>query len=124
VRELWRWGNLGLAFGVELMALVVFAWWGWQAGGSTVMRLVLAVGLVVIAAVVWGMFAAPTARRSPLVRGGVKGLVFGLAAVALWDLGHPISAVAYVVVVAGNLLAIRLGNLTPELPAELTVSRD
>jgi hypothetical protein len=49
--------NEVLAFFVELAALVVLGYWGWQAGG-----LALTVALPVLAAVLWGLFAAPRAR--------------------------------------------------------------
>ncbi|GAB2586798.1 YrdB family protein [Kribbella endophytica] len=114
MRELWRWGNLTVAFLVELIALGVFAWWGWHTGDDLAGGLILAIGLPLAGAVLWGLFAAPTARRGPVPRAIVKTLVFGLAALALWDLDHPLLAVLFAVVVVANLLAIRLGNLSPE----------
>jgi hypothetical protein len=111
--EIWRWSNLGLAFAVELAALGIFAWWGWRTGNSTPIRLLLAIGLPLITAVVWGLFAAPTASYSgPVITAIVKVAVFGLAGLALWSLDHRILAVAFVVVVASNLLVIRVGDLT------------
>ena len=111
--EIWRWSNLGLAFVVELAALGIFAWWGWRTGNNTPIRLLLAVGLPLITAVVWGLFAAPTASYSgPVITAMVKVAVFGLAGLALWSLDHRILAVAFVVVVASNLLVIRVGDLT------------
>jgi hypothetical protein len=59
--EIWRWSNLGLAFVVELVALGIFAFWRWRTGGSTPVRLLLAVGLPLLTAIIWGFFAAPTA---------------------------------------------------------------
>jgi hypothetical protein len=112
---MWRWGKLLLAFLVELVALGIFAWWGWETGGTALVRLLLAIGLPAVIAVVWGLFAAPTATRgTPAVRTVVKVLVFGLAGAALWSLGHPVPAVLFVVVVAANLLIIHLQKLSPE----------
>jgi hypothetical protein len=111
---MWKWGNLLLAFLAELVALGIFAWWGWEVDGTTPVRLLLAIGLPVVTAVVWGLFAAPTAKRgTPVVRTIVKVLVFGLAGAALWSLGHPVLAVAFVVVVAANLLIIDRQKLAP-----------
>jgi hypothetical protein len=62
MQEIWRWSNLGLAFVVELAGLGIFALWGWRTGGSTPTRLLLAIGLPLVAAVLWGLFAAPTAN--------------------------------------------------------------
>ncbi|MEV6286999.1 YrdB family protein [Kribbella sp. NPDC051770] len=114
MRELWRWGNLLVAFLAELVALGIFAWWGWQTADDLAGRLILAIGLPVLAGVLWGLFAAPTATRTtPVVRGVVKTAVFGLAGLALWDVGHPVLGLVFVAVVSANLLAIRVGKLTP-----------
>lgn len=111
---MWKWGNLTLAFAVELVALGIFAWWGWQAVDGTALKLVLAIGLPVIGAVIWGLFAAPTATRTtPVVRAIVKVVVFGLAGAALWSLGHAVLAVIFVVVVAANLLIIHTQKIEP-----------
>jgi hypothetical protein len=114
VHELWRWSNLTVALLVELIALGVFAWWGWRTGEDLAGRLILVVGLPLAAAALWGLFAAPTARRGPVLRWVVKTLVFGLAAFALWDLGHPVLGVVFAAVVVANLLAIHLGKLSPD----------
>jgi hypothetical protein len=112
---MWKWGNLLLAFLAELVALGIFAWWGWRAADSTGLRLLLAVGLPGVTAVVWGLYAAPTAKRgTPVVRTCVKVLVFGLAGAALWSLGHLVAAVVFVVVVAANLLIIHVQKLSPD----------
>ncbi len=103
-----------MAFLVELVALGVFAWWGWHIGDDLAGRLILAIGLPLAGAVLWGLFAAPTARRGPVLRAIVKALVFGLAALALWDLDHLLLAVVFAAVVVANLRAIHLGKLSPE----------
>ncbi|RZU20473.1 uncharacterized protein DUF2568 [Kribbella rubisoli] len=114
VLNLWKWSNLLLAFLVELVALGIFAWWGWDTGGTTLARWLLAIGLPAVTAVVWGLFAAPTATRgTPAVRWVVKVLVFGLAGAALWSLGHPLLGVVFVVVVAANLTIIQTQKLQP-----------
>ena len=55
---MWKWGNLLLAFLAELVALGIFAWWGWEAVASTPPKLLLAIGLPVVAAVLWGLSSA------------------------------------------------------------------
>ncbi|TKJ18957.1 hypothetical protein A6V29_00915 [Blastococcus sp. CCUG 61487] len=80
---------LALAFLSEVAALVVLAAWGWSAGSGPG-RWLLAAGLPVAAAVLWGAFAAPRARlRVPTAKVAVKLLVLGGAVVALADLGRP-----------------------------------
>ncbi|WP_433012619.1 YrdB family protein [Kribbella sp. CA-294648] len=112
--EIWRWSNLLVAFAMELAGYAAFAWWGWEAGSSTALRLVLAVGLPLIAAVVWRLFAAHANAKygNPVVKAIVKVAFFGLAGLAVWTLGHPVLAVVFVLVVAANLLIIRTGDLT------------
>ena len=51
-----------VAFFVELGVLALIAVAGWQLGGSTPVRLALAVVLPGLAVVLWGAFAAPRAR--------------------------------------------------------------
>lgn len=117
MHEVWRWSNLLLAFGVELAGLGIFALWGWRAGDSTLIRILLAVGLPVFAAVVWGLFAAPTANySSPVVTAVVKIAFFGLAGLALWSLDHRVLGVLFVLVVAANLLIIRVSDLNADNP--------
>jgi hypothetical protein len=111
--EIWRWSNLGLAFLVELVGLAVFAWWGWNASSNLAFRLVLAIGLPVIAAVLWGLFAAPTASYgNPVITTVVKVAFFGLAGLAVWTLDHQVLGTAFVLVVAANFVVIHVGHLT------------
>jgi Protein of unknown function (DUF2568) len=121
--EVWRWGNLGLAFLAELVGLGIFALWGWRTGGTTSLRWLLALGLPVVAAVLWGLFAAPSATYgNPVLTTVVKVAFFGLAGLALWNLDHRSLAVVFVVVVAANLLIIRTGNLSPDSPNSSSTS--
>ncbi|NIK55572.1 DUF2568 domain-containing protein [Kribbella shirazensis] len=111
---MWKAANLLLAFLVEVLALGVFARWGWDTGGTSATRWLLAVGLPVLGAVVWGLFAAPKASHRTPVRGWtVKVLVFGLAGAALWSLGHPLTGLVFVLVVAANLAIIQTQKLQP-----------
>lgn len=100
--------NEGLAFLVELLALAAFAWWGAAAGG--VLGLVLGIGLPLVAAVGWGVFASPKALvRLPLAGVlAVKAVVFGSAMLAVDDLGHRTLAIVYAVVAAANTVVATL----------------
>ncbi|GGS89646.1 hypothetical protein GCM10010222_34010 [Streptomyces tanashiensis] len=96
--------NEGLAFLLELAALAVLAWWGWESAENTALRLLLAIAAPGLAAVVWGLFAAPRARF-PVPLAGVllvKALVFGAAAVALHALDRPVWAVSFAAVALAN----------------------
>ena len=97
--------NAFLRFALELVAFGVLAWWGWRNGG-----LALAIGLPVLAAVLWGAFVAPKARWF-LPLGGrlaVEALVFGAAVVALISLGYPVLAVNLAVLASANSIIVHL----------------
>src|SRR3954467_4958398 len=99
---------LTVAFAAEVAALVALAVWGWSVGGSTVSRVVLAAGAPAVAAVLWGVFAAPRAPvRITALTLLVKVVVFGGAVLALWATGHPLLAV---VLAAAALLSSLLST--------------
>ena len=50
--------NLTLRFILEISALFALGYWGWTQHAG-IMRFVWSIGLVVLAAVVWGTFAVP-----------------------------------------------------------------
>ena len=88
--------NLALRFILELVALYTMGYWGWtqHEGG---MRFLLALGLPLLAAVLWGTFAVPNdPSRSGKAPIPVKGIIrlllelafFALAAWFLFDAGQ------------------------------------
>jgi hypothetical protein len=96
--------NEGLAFFMELAGLALLAWWGWSTGQNTALRILLAVGAPVVAATVWGLFAAPKATFAvPLaVVLLVKALFFGSAAAALYTLDRTQPALVFAAVAFAN----------------------
>jgi hypothetical protein len=102
--------NEGLAFLLELLALAAIAWWGAEVGSGLVLHLLLGIGLPLVAAVVWGVFASPRARvRLPLAGIlGVKAVVFGAATLGVDALGHRTPAVVFGVVVTANTVIATL----------------
>jgi uncharacterized protein DUF2568 len=107
------WNGLWLAaaFVSELAALAALAVWGWSLSGSGPLRLAAAVGLPLVAAVLWGVFAAPRApvrRRGPAA--AVKVAVLGGAVLGLLLTGHVPAAVALAVgSVLGAVLPVAPG---------------
>jgi len=99
--------NLALAFLLEIVALLILSDWGWHRGERTGTRLLQAIAVPLIAAIVWGLFATPRARFKIPLAGqlAVKGLVFGAAAWALLDLGWPIPAALFALIVIVNTTA-------------------
>lgn len=98
--------NLAFRFVLELGALAAFAYWGWQAVGSTWGRLAVTVFTPLGAATLWGRFIAPKARHrleDPL-RAGVEVVFFAAATVALAFAGQGVIAVVF-----GAAAALSLG---------------
>jgi hypothetical protein len=97
--QAWNWLWLTLAFASELAALVALGSWGFGQGGSTATKVLLGIGTPLVAAVLWGLFAAPQAPvRIAVLALLVKLLVFGAAVLALVGTGHPFLAAALAVV--------------------------
>jgi hypothetical protein len=104
------WANLVLAFVLELCALGALCYWGVSAGGGPVTKAALGLGAPLCAAVLWGLFAAPRAPVSvPLVRFGVKVIVFGSASLALYATGHSTLAIVFALIVVANAVLVRIG---------------
>jgi hypothetical protein len=95
--------NEALAFLLEIIALTALGWWGLRTGGPAA-HVVLGVGAPLLAAVIWGLFAAPRARmRLPLAGVlAVKVLVYAAATAALSGVGHPALAMAFAVMAAAS----------------------
>lgn len=83
--------NLAVRFLLEICALLSLGLWGWQRSDG-LLRFLLAIGLPLIAAVVWGVFAVPgdpsRSGEAPVpVPGMVRlGLELALFACAVWAL--------------------------------------
>lgn len=109
------WIGATLAFLAELASLAALAAFGWSLVGSAPLRLLLAVAFPLVAAVLWGLFAAPRAALPhPATAVATMVLVEGGAAGALLALGRPVAAAVLVVaVVLGRLLTARSPGLTP-----------
>ena len=89
--------NLILRLLLELAALAILGIWGWQYGDGSWLGYVLAAGLPIIAAVVWGVFNVPNdpsrSGKAPVVVPGIIRLtielmLFALAIWALYDLSY------------------------------------
>lgn len=101
-----------LAFFLELAALGFLAWWGYRTGPNTAVHLLFAIGLPLLAAVLWGRYAAPKASVKLPVSGVllVKAVVFGTAALALGGVKGPAWALVFAVVVVLNTAYITVAR--------------
>jgi hypothetical protein len=99
--------NLALKFLLELGALAAFAFWAASLVDG-VWAVLLAIALPVVAAAVWGTFAAPRSRRrlSLHPRIGFELGFFALAAVAFWRAGSAVSAAVFAALVVANALLL------------------
>ena len=88
--------NLIFRFILEMFALISFAIWGWNLGDKN-MKYVFAIGLPMLFALLWGIFAVPEDRsrsgKAPIPTSGWIRLLlelglFTLACWMLYDLGY------------------------------------
>lgn len=88
--------NLAIRFLLELTALMALGFWGWAQSESW-LKFLYVIGIPVIFATVWGVFAVPDdpsrSGAAPVPVHGILRLVielgiFALAVLALRDLGH------------------------------------
>src|SRR3954471_2133034 len=110
-----RWIWPLVAFLSDLAALAALAYWGFPAPDGGPAKVLLGVGLPLIAAVLWGLFAAPRAlvHRTPLAV-ATKVLVFGAAVAALVVRDHLVLAVVLAVAaVLGSFLSPGPDALSP-----------
>ncbi|MGK5114028.1 DUF2568 domain-containing protein [Geodermatophilus sp. CPCC 205506] len=111
----WQWMWAGVAFAAELAALAALGHWGATAGDSTATRWLFALGAPLVAALLWGLFAAPQAVVQVAVLAVLtKVVVFGAAAAALLATGSP--RLAVLLVVAAVLSSLLSGPLTSQAP--------
>lgn len=104
--------NSGIRLSIELFSLGVMGVWGWQQAAG-VWSYVLAGGIPLAAAVLWGLFAVPgdpsRSGRAPLpvpgwVRLILEGSIFGAAVVMAWDLGASLTALILLALLIGHYL--------------------
>lgn len=88
--------NLTLRFLLEMIALFVAGYWGWSQHEGW-WRIILVVGLPIVLATVWGVFAVPndpsrsgkTVVKTPgWIRLVIELFIFSFAAWALYDMGY------------------------------------
>ena len=99
-----------VAFLVEVLVLVLLAVAGFSLDASLAVRLLVGIGLPVVAGFLWGMFAAPRARvKSEPLRLATKLLVLGAGVVAGFVVLPVAWAVVVAVVIVVNLVLMYVG---------------
>jgi len=110
--------NLALRFLLELTALLAMGVWGWRQGEGG-LRYVLAVGIPLAAAAVWGTFRIPNdPGKAPVAVPGILRLAlelayFAFATWALFDIGAELPGWIFGIVTAIHYLVSydRVGRL-------------
>jgi hypothetical protein len=102
--------NLGVRFFLELCLLGALGWVGFQLGGPTLGKIVLAIVLPLIAAAIWGMFIAPRATIAVpywlwLV---IQALLFGFAVAGLAVVGQRPLAIGFGLAVVVNIVLVHI----------------
>ena len=104
--------NVALRFLLELGILGAYGYWGYRTGRNTLIRIVLAVGLPVLAAAIWVIFGAPGAAlqlKDPLHL-ALEVSLFGGAALALYVARQPKIAVTLAVLFVINRSLLYIWN--------------
>jgi hypothetical protein len=113
---------LAVRFLSELATLVALAVWGWL-WPETWVRFVLFLAAPVVAAALWGRFAAPSSRHRLADPGRLvfEIALFAVTTACLLLLGATGVAIGYAVVTIGTALLMRV---TPEHPLERQTGRE
>jgi hypothetical protein len=112
--------NLALRFLLELVALGAFAYWGFTLpNASTIFRIIIGLGAPILAATLWGFFAAPKSARR--LHGApyhaFEIVFFGLAVVALIAAGSTALGMILAVLVVINLILIEIWDQNHDAPS-------
>lgn len=85
--------TLAVRFGLELALLGVYGRWGWQTGQAP-LALILAIGLPLLVALIWGAIVSPKAALATpgIVQLAVEAALFAGATWMLVSLGTPTGA--------------------------------
>jgi hypothetical protein len=112
--------NLALRFLLELVALGAFAYWGFTLpNASTIFRVIIGLGAPILAATLWGIFAAPKSSRR--LHGAPYHLFeivfFGLAVAALIAAGSIELGLIVALLVVVNLILVEVWDQNHDIPA-------
>lgn len=98
--------NLAIRFGLELAALIAVGTWGWRQGDGWA-RYVLALGIPLAMAIIWGVFNVPDdpsrSGNAPVIVPGIVRLILELAFFftaiwALYNMGYHRISMAFAII--------------------------
>jgi hypothetical protein len=101
---------MGLRFLLEIIALVIFGFWGFHVSEGTFMKIILGIGTPILVAVIWGAFGSP---KAPYALSGYSRLlleigVLGLATLALFFMGKQQLSYIYGFIALINLVLMKI----------------
>ena len=90
--------NKGIMFLLEICTIISLGYWGFHSQKSTTLSYLLGLGMPLIAAVIWSIWAAPlSGRRLPMPYRGVFAILFfWAAAILLYQSGIKVYAVVFI----------------------------
>ncbi|WP_339251733.1 YrdB family protein [Sporosarcina sp. FSL W8-0480] len=110
--------NLTLRFILEMCGLIAVSYWGFQSGSGFLMKSVLGIGSPLLMAIVWGLFVSP---KAPMQFKGFRRvilelIIFGIAALALYDVGKQLLAIVFGILTVVNSILVYLGERGERVP--------
>jgi Protein of unknown function (DUF2568). len=104
--------NLTVAFLLELAVVAAVGFWGFTLSTTLLLRIVVGIGVSVLMAVLWGLFAAPRANVPLTGAAGVAFQIgwFGVGALSLAVAGRTTLAVGLAGVYLVNSALLRLSR--------------
>jgi len=93
-----------LRFVLELFTFVSLGIWGFVAWPLPWPGVLIGIAAPVLAILLWALFRSPRAvfAIDPFGKAVIEIFVFGAAALAVWDLGHPIVAIVFAVIATAS----------------------
>lgn len=89
--------HLLIAFLLEIGMLVALGYWGFQKSESQLLKYTLVIGIPLVAAVLWGILAAPRSqyRLQLPFRLAFAFLLYSMATIALYQTGHTLLSITF-----------------------------
>lgn len=101
---------LTIRFVLELAAIGVVGWWGFALDSPAVVRVIAGLAAPLVVIVVWGVVVSPRARfgNPGWRREIVEALVWLTAVGTLVEMGHPVLAGLFALLVLADRIALRI----------------
>lgn len=108
--DLIKYSNLLVSFLLEMVLLVMLGYWGFQQSESILVKIILAIAMPGVTAVLWGIFAAPKSAnrlKNPL-RTIFKLSLFATGVIIYFTSGYILIGVVFGSIVFLNVVLARI----------------